>query len=89
MSKTKTTPCPCGEWHEGEDGHHCPDWDGLFDQPIRKWSAAHAKRNRNDLCKQSPEVSNSNLVARILEAVDRLEEADLDRFNAALERKYD
>ena len=29
--ETQPTPCPtCGESHEGEEGHHCPDWDFLF-----------------------------------------------------------
>jgi hypothetical protein len=31
---TKATPCKlCGERHEGEEGHHCPEWDFMFVKP--------------------------------------------------------
>ena len=26
----------CHDYHQGEEGHHCPDWDFLFIRPLDK-----------------------------------------------------
>lgn len=44
------------------------------------------RRCLEELCKQLPEGANCNPAARILQAIDRLEKADIDRWGDALER---